>query len=184
MAETASVFGEMLIFEKLLAAEKDSRGRLALLCGKIDDNFSTVFRQIAMTDFELKAHETGLAEGELAADKISDLWIQANARLYGDSVELTEHYRHGWKYIPHFIHSPFYVYAYAFAQLFVLSLFQKYKENKANFIPKYFEMLRLGGSRKPEELARLAGLDLRDPNFWKGGTALLEDLVRQAEELS
>ena len=165
MAETASVFGEMLIFEKILSSEKDPGKRLALLCGKIDDNFATVFRQIAMTDFELAAHEAGLAEGELSAERLSDLWMEANARMYGDSVELTPNYRHGWKYIPHFVHSPFYCYAYAFAQLFVLALFKKYKESGSSFVPQYFEMLSLGGSKTPEEIAAIAGLDIHRPDF-------------------
>jgi len=182
MAETASVFGEMLIFEKILEKEKDPKKRLGLLCGKIDDNFSTVYRQIAMTDFELLAHETGIKKGELPAEDLSDLWVQANGQMYGDSVTLTDNYRHGWKYIPHFIHSPFYCYAYAFAQLFVLSLYQKYKEDKKSFIPKYFEMLSLGGSRKPEAIAAMVGLNIRDKNFWQSGIKLLEELVANAEK--
>ncbi len=184
MAECASVFGEMLIFEKILEKEKDPKKRLALLCGKIDDNFATVYRQIAMTDFELMAHETGLKEGELQSERLSDFWIETNKKFYGDSVVLTDNYRHGWKYIPHFIHSPFYCYAYAFAQLFVLSLYQKYKENPKEFIPKYFEMLSLGGSKKPEDIAKIVGLDIRNKDFWKSGLKILEDLVNQAERLS
>jgi len=183
MAETASVFGEMLIFEKLLDAEKDEKKRLGLICGKIDDNFSTVFRQIALTDFELMAHETGLREGELSSERFGDFWVKANAEMYGDSVELTPNYRHGWKYIPHFIHSPFYCYAYAFAQLFVLSLYQTYKTNPAAFVPRYFEMLSLGGSKKPEQVAAITGLDLRKPDFWQSGLSLLEDLVGKAERM-
>jgi oligoendopeptidase F len=184
MAETASVFGEMLIFEKILADQKDPKKRLALICGKIDDHFATVFRQIAMTDFELKSHTEGLEKGELSNEKFSEFWVNANGELYGDSVELSDHYQHGWKYIPHFIHSPFYCYAYAFAQLFVLSLYQKYKEDKKSFIPKYLEMLSLGGSRKPEELAAIVGLNIRDPKFWDSGLHLLDNFVKQAEELA
>ncbi len=184
MAETASVFGEMIIFDELLASEKDPAKRLALICGKIDDNFSTVFRQITMTAFELKAHEAGLAQGELSSEVLSDFWMEANTEFYGKSVILTENYRNGWKYIPHFIHTPFYCYAYAFAQLVVLALYQKYKENKTAFIPAYFEMLSLGGSRKPEELAGLVGLDIARPDFWQLGLGILEKLVKQAEELS
>ena len=184
MAECASVFGEMIIFEKILEKEKDPKKRLALLCGKIDDNFATVFRQITMTEFELAAHETGLKEGELSSDRLSDFWMEANGRFYGQAVVLTDNYRHGWKYIPHFVHSPFYCYAYAFAQLFVLSLYQKYKEDPKGFIPKYFEMLSLGGSKKPEEIAKIVGLDIRDKDFWKSGLRILEDLVIQAETIS
>jgi oligoendopeptidase F len=184
MAETASVFGEMIIFDLILEREKDPKKRLALLCGKIDDNFATVFRQIVMTDFELQAHEAGLKNGELAEEALNEFWIGSNAKMYGDGVTLTEHYRHGWKYIPHFVHSPFYCYAYAFAQLFVLSLYQKYKEGKQSFIPVYLDMLSLGGSRKPEEIARMAGFDLNDPHFWKSGLSLLEKLVEDAERLA
>ncbi len=184
MAETASVFGEMLIFETILSREKDRKKKLSLICGKIDDNFSTVFRQICLTDFELLSHETGMKEGELSSDQLSHFWIKANSEFYGDSVVLTDEYRHSWKYIPHFVHTPFYCYAYAFAQLFVLSLFQKYKSNQASFVPNYLEMLALGGSRKPEELAQMVGLDLTDSNFWNSGIKILDDWVKQAEELA
>jgi len=184
MAETASVFGEMLIFDKILEDENDPKKRLALICGKIDDNFATVFRQIAMTDFEIKAHETGIQEGELSESRLNGLWIDANARMYGKSVTLTPSYHHGWKYIPHFIHTPFYCYAYAFAQLFVLTLYQKYKTQPSGFVPKYLEMLSLGGSKKPEEIARIMDLDIRDPHFWKEGLGLLENLVLEAETLA
>ncbi|MBI3265574.1 MAG: M3 family oligoendopeptidase [Chlamydiae bacterium] len=165
LAETASVFGEMLIFEKILKNQNAPEKRLALICGKIDDNFATVFRQIALTHFELSAHTQGLEKGELSDQAFSDAWIEANREIYQESVILTESYRQGWKYIPHFVHTPFYCYAYAFAQLFVLSLFQKYKMNKTDFTPKYLEMLSLGGSKKPVEIANLMGLDLRDPHM-------------------
>ena len=130
------------------------------------------------------AHETGLTQGELSSETLSDFWIKANVELYGDSVILTDPYRHGWKYIPHFVHTPFYCYAYAFAQLFVLALYQTYKKDKSSFIPNYLEMLSFGGSRKPEELARLVGLEISSPDFWQVGIKLLDDLVKQAEELS
>lgn len=184
MAETASVFGEMLIFDRVIREAGDPKERLALLCGKIDDNFATVFRQIAMTDFELRAHSEGIKEGELAEDVLNGFWLSANKDLYGSSVILTENYRHGWKYIPHFVHTPFYCYAYAFAQLFVLALYQKYKETGPSFVPKYLEMLSLGGSKKPEELAAGMGLDLEDPGFWKMGLKLLDELVTEAETLA
>lgn len=184
MAETASVFGEMLIFEKILSAEKNPSKRLVLICGMIDDQFATVFRQIAMTDFELMAHEAGLKDGELSDKALSDFWIEANRRMYGSSVRLTDEYRHGWKYIPHFVHTPFYCYAYAFAQLFVLSLFEKYKEDPKDFVPRYFKMLSLGGSQKPAEIAKIAGIRLGDPALWERGLKLLERLVVEAETLN
>jgi oligoendopeptidase F len=184
LAETASVFGEMLIFEKILEKEKDPAKQLGLLCGKIDDNLSTVHRQIVLTEFERASHEAGLKKGELSAEELSDIWMKVNSDLYGESVELTENYRYGWKYIPHFIHSPFYCYAYAFAQLFVLTLFQKYKEDKTAFIPRYFEMLSLGGSKTPEEIASIAGLDINKPDFWRSGIAILGELIEKAETTS
>ncbi len=185
MAETASVFGEMLIFDRVLGEVKDPKERLALLCGKIDDNFSTVFRQIAMTEFELKAHQAGIKDGELSEEVLNGFWMEANGELYGKSIILTENYQHSWKYIPHFVHTPFYCYAYAFAQLFVLTLYQKYKETgPASFVPKYLNMLSLGGSKKPEDLASGMGLDLTDPAFWRSGLKLLDDLVKEAEALA
>lgn len=185
MAETASVFGEMLIFDRVLGEVKDPKERLALLCGKIDDNFSTVFRQIAMTEFEIKAHQAGIKDGELSEEVLNGFWMESNGELYGSSITLTENYRHGWKYIPHFVHTPFYCYAYAFAQLFVLSLYQKYKEvGPAEFVPKYLNMLSLGGSQKPEDLAAAMGLDLTAPDFWRSGLDLLDSLVQEAETLA
>lgn len=184
MAETASVFGEMLIFDKILEAETDPKVKLSLLCGKIDDQFATVFRQICMTDFELKAHESGLAKGELSSDALSEFWMSANREFYGPSVELTDGYRHGWKYIPHFVHSPFYCYAYAFAQLFVLSLYKKYKSDHKGFVPKYMEMLSFGGSRSPDDCAKHMGLDIAAPQFWQDGLALLNEMVVEAELLA
>lgn len=184
MAETASVFGEMLVFNGMFEAERDPGRRLALLCGKIDDHFATVYRQIAMTDFELRAHGEGLEKGELASGRLEDLWMEVNREFYGDSVVLSEPYRHGWKYIPHFVHSPFYCYAYAYAQLFVLTLYQKYQEDKEAFVPKYLEMLSLGGSRKPSEIAAMTGLDINAPDFWRAGIGLLDGLVSEAEDLA
>ncbi len=181
LAETASVFGEMLIFERLLAEEKDPGRRLALLCGKIDDQIATVFRQIALTDFELRVHEAGARDGELAFEIFGQHWMEANRELYGSSVELTDAYRCAWSYIPHFIHCPFYCYAYAFAQLFVLALYQQYRSGKPGFVESYLEMLSLGGSRKPQEIAQLVGLDIQREDFWRTGLSLLEELIAQAE---
>lgn len=184
LAETASVFGEMLIFDSLISKCNDRGQKLDLICGKIDDNFATVFRQIAMTDFELKAHDAYAREGELSEAAINDIWMEANRDFYGDSVTLSDSYRHGWKYIPHFIHTPFYCYAYAFAQLFVLTLYQKYKEDSGAFVDKYLELLSLGGSKKPAQLAALMGLDIEDRSFWDSGIRLLDDLVSQAEAIA
>lgn len=177
LAETASVFGEMLVFDRLLGECQNESEKTSLVMGKIDDNFATVFRQITMTDFEWQVHNRGMQEGELPESVISDLWMGANKKFYGDSVILTDAYRQGWKYIPHFIHTPFYCYAYAYAQVFVLCLYQKYKQEPTGFADQYLEMLRLGGAKKPEELAQICGINILDKNFWRQGMTLLEELV-------
>ncbi len=184
LAETASVFGEILIFDTLLKKCRDPKQKLGLLCGKIEDMFATVFRQIVMTDFEHKLHEATLKEGELSTEKLSDLWIEANQPMHGGAVTLTKEYRAWWMYIPHFIHTPFYCYAYSFAQLLVLALYKKYQQNPKDFVPKFKEMLSLGGSRKPEEICALMGLDIKAPSFWRTGLEVVEEMVAQAEALA
>lgn len=184
LAETASVFGEILIFDKLKKQIKDPKQKLGLLCGKIEDMFATVFRQIVMTDFEHRLHEAAIKEGELSTEQISDFWVAANQPMHGDAVQLTDEYRAWWMYIPHFIHTPFYCYAYSFAQLLVLALYKKYQEDPADFTPKFKEMLSLGGSKKPEEICAIMGLDIQDPVFWQTGLAVIEELISQAEALA
>jgi oligoendopeptidase F len=184
LAETASVFGEMLVFRRLLREESDPEVRLALLCGKIEDAFATVFRQVAMTRFEQTLHAARRSEGELAVARINELWLAANRPMFGDSVALSDDYGWWWLYIPHFVHSPFYCYAYAFGELLVLALLRRYDEEGAAFVPRYLELLRAGGSDTPERLLSRVGLEIGDPGFWDGGLALLEDLVTQAEQLA
>ena len=184
-AETASVFGEMLVFRRLMREETDPRVRLALLCGKLEDAFATVFRQVAMTRFEESLHAARRAEGELAPERVNDLWLAANRPMFGDSVHLSEDYGWWWLYIPHFVHSPFYCYAYAFGELLVLALLRRYDEEGPAFVPRYVALLAAGGSDAPPHLLRdKVGLDITDPAFWDGGLALLEDLVAQAENLA
>ena len=183
-AETASVFGEMLVFRRLLEAQPSDAARLSLLASKIEDSFATVFRQIVMHRFEESAHAARRTEGELPAERLSELWIEANAPMHGDAVTLTDDYRSWWSYIPHFVHSPFYVYAYAFGELLVLALLQVYDARGADFAPAYTELLSRGGSVSPEELVRPVGIDLNDPSFWSGGVAILGDMVSQAEALA
>ena len=183
-AETASVFGEMLVFRRLMKEESDPKVRLALLCGKIEDAFATVFRQVVMTRFEEKLHAARRDEGELPMPRINELWLEANGPMHGDAVELSEDYAWWWLYIPHFVHSPFYCYAYAFGELLVLALVRQYDEQGAAFVPKYLELLGSGGSASPPELLARVGLDITDPGFWEGGLALLEEMVAEAEQLA
>jgi oligoendopeptidase F len=184
LAETASVFGEMLVFRRLLKEESDPKTRLALLCGKLEDAFATVFRQVVMTRFEEKLHAARRAEGELPIERINALWLEANAPMHGDAVRLTDDYAWWWLYIPHFVHSPFYCYAYAFGELLVLALLRRHDEEGAAFVPRYLALLRAGGSDAPAALLAKLGLDVTDPRFWDGGLAVLEELVEEAEALA
>ena len=183
-AETASVFGEMLVFRRLMREESDPSVRLGLLCGKLEDAFATVFRQVAMTRFEQTLHTARREEGELAIPRINELWMDANRPMFGDSVHLSDDYAWWWLYIPHFVHSPFYCYAYAFGELLVLALLRCYDAQGDAFVPRNLDLLRAGGSDTPEALLSRMGLDIADPDFWKGGLSLLEDLLVQAEQLA
>lgn len=183
-AETASVFGEMLVFRRLLREERDPQIQLALICGKLEEAFATVFRQVAMTRFEEALHTTRRREGELTTDRINELWLAANRPMFGDSVTLSNDYGWWWLYIPHFVHSPFYCYAYAFGELLVFALLHRYDEIGEAFVPQYLDLLRAGGSVAPPELLQRIGLDIRDAKFWDGGLTLLEELLTQAETLA
>jgi oligoendopeptidase F len=180
-AETASVFGEMLVFRRLLREERDPAIRLGLLCGKLEDAFATVFRQVVMTRFEEALHAARRTEGELPTPRINELWMAANRPMFGDTVQLREDYAWWWLYVPHFVHSPFYCYAYAFGELLVLALVRRYDEEGAAFVPRYLDLLAAGGSRSPREIVARTGLDIADPAFWSRGLSLLEDLLAEAE---
>jgi oligoendopeptidase F len=183
-AETASVFGEMLTFQQLLTLHPEPKVRLALLCSKIEDAFATVFRQVVLTRFEQSLHEARNKEGELTIERINELWLSANRPMHGDVVQLTDDYAWWWLYIGHFIHVPFYCYAYAFGELLVLALVQKYKQDGAAFVPRYLELLSSGGSASPPELLSRLGVDVNDPTFWELGLRLLGDMVTEAEQLA
>ena len=183
-AEMASVFGEMLVFQRLMRHEDDPKNKLAMLVSKIDDTLATVFRQIAMNRFEDRIHTARRQEGELSPDRFSALWIETQEKMFEDSVTLGEHYRHWWSYIPHFIHSPGYVYAYAFGELLVLALYARYREAGDAFADQYVDLLSAGGSDWPHELVGELGIDLTDLTFWTQGLGAIEDLIEQAEELA
>jgi oligoendopeptidase F len=184
LAETASVFGEQLVFGRMLAEAADDEHRLALLAEQIDGAIATVFRQMAMNRFEHLVHTRRRSEGELSTDRICESWVEAQSELFGDSVEITEDYRMWWSYVPHFINSPGYVYAYAYGQLLALSVYSRYLDEGESFVPRYIELLSAGGSRSPEELAEIVGIDLTDPGFWDAGLALIQKQLTEAEALA
>ncbi|NGP75995.1 M3 family oligoendopeptidase [Balneolaceae bacterium YR4-1] len=183
-AETASVFGEMLVFQNLIKKLDDPKEKLALLMGKIDDTIATVFRQVSMNRFEHAMHTKRREEGELTTEEFSKLWRSTQEELYGDSVEITESYNLWWCYIPHFLHTPGYVYAYAFGELLVLALYEEYTRSENGFSEKYISMLEAGGSDWPENIVSKVGLDITDRDFWDKGLSAVEKMVQQAEELA
>lgn len=183
LAETASVFGEMLVFEHLLAQEQDQTAKLALVCSKIEDIFATIFRQNVLTRFEQAAFG-GRAQNRLTPEQISQRWLEANGRYYGDAVEQTQGYELGWSYIPHFINTPFYCYSYVFGELLVLALYGMYREQGQAFVPRYIALLEAGGSQAPGDLLTTIGVDPHDPAFWQLGFNELRRLVDWAQELA
>jgi oligoendopeptidase F len=184
LAETASVFGEELVFGRMLAEASDDEQRLGLLAERVDGAIATVFRQMAMNRFEHLVHTRRRSEGELSTDRINETWVETQAELFGDSVEITGGYRMWWSYVPHFMNTPGYVYAYAYGLLLALSVYSRYLEEGDPFVPQYIELLSAGGSRSPEELATIVGIDLTDPGFWDSGLALVEHQLAEAEALA
>jgi oligoendopeptidase F len=181
LAETASVFGETIVFERLLTEDSSPASRLALLAENLEDTIATVFRQVAMNRFEDLVHTARREEGELSVERFGELWSESQEELLGDSVELTDGYRSWWSYIPHFVGSPGYVYAYAYGQLLALSVYERYEELGTELVPKYLELLAAGGSKSPEELGKIVGIDLADPRFWESGLDLVERQLQEAE---
>jgi oligoendopeptidase F len=183
-AETASVFGEMVVFQELLKQESNPENQLAMLTSKIEDTFATVFRQVAMNRFEDVIHDNRRSEGELPTERFTELWLATQRAMFGDSVTITEDYGVWWSYIPHFIRTPGYVYAYSFGNLLVLALYARFREVGGDFPDRYLAMLSAGSSDWPHEIVRPLGVDLTDPAFWSHGLGLVDDLVKQAEALA
>ena len=182
LAETASVFGEQIVFGRLIEQTESADSRLALLADHVDGAVATVFRQVAMNRFEHLVHTERREQGELSVDRFGELWAESQSELLGDAVEVTDGYRSWWSYVPHFIGSPGYVYAYAYGQLLALAVYGRYREEGESFVPAYLELLEAGGSRSPEELGEIVGVDLADPGFWDLGLALVEDQLADAEQ--
>jgi len=182
-AEMASVFGEMLVFNDLMQREPDPAVRLSMLARKLEDSFATIFRQISMNRFEDAIHTARRSEGELSRERYSELWLKTQRDMFQDSVTMRDDYGIWWSYVSHFINVPGYVYAYAFGNLLVLALFNKYQTEGASFAPKYLEVLSSGGADRPENILRKAGVDLTDPNFWQQGLTILDGMVNDLEAL-
>jgi len=183
LAETASVFGEMLTFRALLDKTTDPKQRFALLSSKVEDMLNTVVRQIAFYSFERKVH-TARRQGELRTEEINAIWLDVQSASLGDAIIQNEGYEIFWTYIPHFIHSPFYVYAYAFGDCLVNSLYAQYEKSSEGFAERYFELLKAGGSKHHSELLAPFGLDAKDPNFWSLGLSMIEGLIDELEATS
>jgi oligoendopeptidase F len=182
LAETASVFGEMLTFRALLARETDPRRRKIMLAGKVEDMLNTVVRQIAFASFEIKVHDER-REAELTPDRLGEIWLEVQRESLGPALRLDDPYRFYWTYIPHFIHTPFYVYAYAFGDCLVNSLYASYQDAHQGFAERYLEMLRAGGTLRHRELLAPFGLDAADPSFWSKGLSVIAGFIDELEQL-
>lgn len=182
LAETASVFGETVTNNKLLDMIDDPGERFALLASTLEDSIATVFRQVAMNRFEDGCHTSRRDDGELSVERFGEIWAATQKDMLGDAVEISEGYRTWWSYIPHFIGTPGYVYAYAYGQLLALSVYARYESEGDAFVPAYIELLTAGGSRSPEELGAIVDCDLSDPGFWDAGLRIVEKQLTAAEE--
>jgi oligoendopeptidase F len=182
LAETASVFGEMLTFQSLLKTAPDKATRKAMLAGKVEDMLNTVVRQIAFYDFESRIH-MARREGELTPDAIGEIWMAVQKESLGPAFTFDDEYKHYWSYIGHFIHSPFYVYAYAFGDCLVNSLYAAYQARPDGFQEKYLDMLRSGGVKRHKELLAPFGLDASDPAFWDKGLEVISGFIDELEKL-
>jgi len=181
LAETASIFGETIVLERLVGDAPDASARLSLLAESLDGAVAAVFRQIAMNRFEDRIHSRRRESGELAVDDFAAEWLATQKDLLGDSVDVTDDYGSWWSYVPHFVDTPGYVYAYAYGHLLALSVYRKYKERGDEFVPSYLELLKAGGSRSPEDLGKIVDVDLTDPGFWQSGLDLIAEQLDDAE---
>lgn len=182
LAETASVFGETVTLGRILSQVTDPRERLNLLAQKLEDAIATVFRQTAMFKFEDAVHRERREKGELSTDRFGELWVSAQKAMLGDAVDLSDGYAAWWSYVPHFIQSPGYVYAYSYGQLLALAVYHQYEIHGTPFVEKYLEMLRSGGSLSPGDLGKIVDCDLLDPEFWGGGLGIIERMLEDAEK--
>jgi len=174
----------MLVFHRLKEKEKEKEKRLILVAEKLEDIMATVFRQVVLTRFEQNIHNERRRKGELTTARINEFWVEANREMFGDSVFLTENYSYWWLYIPHFIHSPFYCYAYSFGELLTLALYGIFLERGKSFVPDYMRLLRSGGSASPAELLLRLGVDINEPDFWSSGLGVIGAMVDEVEELA
>jgi oligoendopeptidase F len=184
LAETASVFGEELTFDRIMADEKDPKIRLAMLCSQVEDAFSTVFRQVAFNRYEDAVHTARRSEGELSVEQLGEIYQSKLQPMFGDALTLTDEHKVWWSYVSHFMHTPGYVYAYAFGNLLALSVYHRYLQEGPEFVDAYLEFLAAGGSKRPDELVRSLGMDITDPGFWDAGLKILDGMVSEVERLA
>jgi oligoendopeptidase F len=184
LAETASVFGEALTFDRIMAEEKDPKVRLAMLCNQCEDAFSTVFRQVAFNRYEDASHTMRRSEGELSVEQLGDVFQDKLQAMFGDALVLTDEHKVWWSYVGHFLHTPGYVYAYAFGNLLALSVYHRYLELGPTFVDAYLDFLAAGGSTRPDELVKRIGMDITDPGFWDSGLKILDGMVAEVEQLA
>jgi oligoendopeptidase F len=184
MAEMASIFGEILVFDDLMQREPDPAAQLSMVAKAVEDSFSTVYRQVSMNRFGDLLHNARRAQGELTTEQINDLWMETQRAMFEGSVNLRDEYAVWWSYIPHFVQVPGYVYAYAFGKLLVLSLFNLYQRRGADFVPQYLEVLAAGDADYPENILAPLGIDLANPAFWNEGVESIRAMVEQEERLA
>ncbi len=184
LAETASVFGEALTFDRIMAEEKDPKVRLAMLCGQVEDAFATVFRQVAFNRYEDAVHVARRTEGELSAGQLGEIFQEKLQAMFGDALILTDEHKAWWSYVGHFLHTPGYVYAYSYGNLLALSVYHRYLEHGPAFVDQYLDFLAAGGSTRPDELVKRIGMDITDPGFWDAGLKILDGMVSEVERLA